>query len=122
MYIFHTGPNHSVFRINRDAQGGSGMTQFGRARAELNIEIICTNSSQGKAQSHRMLQDRLVSIRVPPQEMEELAFGAWRNGSNWWEGRSRFTQCLRQGPKLMSGFQCRLAECAARGMKGTLKA
>jgi len=40
-----------VFRINRDAQGGSGMTQFGRARAELNIEIICTNSSQGKAQS-----------------------------------------------------------------------
>jgi hypothetical protein len=34
---------HSVFRINRDAQGGSGMTQFGRALAELNIEIICAN-------------------------------------------------------------------------------
>jgi hypothetical protein len=32
-----------VFRINRDAKGGSGMTQFGRALAELNIEIICAN-------------------------------------------------------------------------------
>jgi hypothetical protein len=29
-----------VFQINRDAQGGSGMTQFARALAELNIEII----------------------------------------------------------------------------------
>ena len=25
--------------------GGTGMTQFGRALAELNIEIICANSS-----------------------------------------------------------------------------
>ena len=37
---------HSVFRINRDAQGGSGMTQFGRALAELNIEIICANVTE----------------------------------------------------------------------------
>src|SRR6195952_1908889 len=29
---------HTVFRINREAQGGQGMTQFGRALAELNIE------------------------------------------------------------------------------------
>jgi hypothetical protein len=34
---------HTVFRINRDAKGGAGMTQFGRALAELNIEIICAN-------------------------------------------------------------------------------
>ncbi len=27
---------------------GSGMTQFGRALAELNIEILCANSSQAK--------------------------------------------------------------------------
>jgi len=40
---------HTVFRINRDAKGGAGMTQFGRAIAELNIEIICANSSQAKA-------------------------------------------------------------------------
>jgi hypothetical protein len=52
-----------VFRINRDAQGGSGMTQFGRALAELNIEIICANSSQAKGRverANRTLQDRLV--------------------------------------------------------------
>jgi uncharacterized protein (TIGR03435 family) len=54
---------HSVFRINRDAQGGSGITQFGRALAELNIEIICANSSQAKGRverANRTLQDRLV--------------------------------------------------------------
>lgn len=54
---------HTVFRINRDAQGGSGMTQFGRALAELNIEIICANSSQAKGRverANRTLQDRLV--------------------------------------------------------------
>ena len=54
---------HSVFRINREAQGGAGMTQFGRALAELNIEIICANSSQAKGRVERVnrtLQDRLV--------------------------------------------------------------
>ncbi len=55
---------HSVFRVNRpDAKGGSGMTQFGRALAELNVEIICANSSQAKGRverANRTLQDRLV--------------------------------------------------------------
>ena len=39
------------------------MTQFGRALAELNIEIICANSSQAKGRverANRTLQDRLV--------------------------------------------------------------
>jgi hypothetical protein len=55
---------HSVFRVNRpEAKGGSGMTQFGRALAELNVEIICANSSQAKGRverANRTLQDRLV--------------------------------------------------------------
>jgi hypothetical protein len=55
---------HSVFRVNKpDAKGGSGMTQFGRALAELNIEILCANSSQAKGRverANRTLQDRLV--------------------------------------------------------------
>jgi hypothetical protein len=55
---------HTVFRVNKpDAKGGSGMTQFGRALAELNIEIICANSSQAKGRVERVnrtLQDRLV--------------------------------------------------------------
>ena len=44
---------HSVFRMNRDAAGGQGMTQFGRALAELNIEILCANSSQAKGRVER---------------------------------------------------------------------
>jgi hypothetical protein len=55
---------HTVFRVNRpDAKGGSGMTQFGRALAELNIEILCANSGQAKGRverANRTLQDRLV--------------------------------------------------------------
>ncbi|ADW71137.1 Integrase catalytic region (plasmid) [Granulicella tundricola MP5ACTX9] len=55
---------HSVFRVNRsEAKGGTGMTQFGRALTELNIEIICANSSQAKGRverANRTLQDRLV--------------------------------------------------------------
>jgi hypothetical protein len=40
-----------------------GMTQFGRALAELNIDIICANSPQAKGRVERMnetLRDRLV--------------------------------------------------------------
>jgi transposase len=55
---------HTVFRVGKqDAKGGSGMTQFGRALAELNIEILCANSSQAKGRverANRTLQDRLV--------------------------------------------------------------
>lgn len=39
------------------------MTQFGRALQDLNIEIICANSSQAKGRverAHKTLQDRLV--------------------------------------------------------------
>lgn len=41
----------------------TGMTQFGRALAELNVEILCANSSQAKGRverANRTLQDRLV--------------------------------------------------------------
>jgi transposase len=55
---------HSVFRVaNQSAKSGHGMTQFGRALNELNIEILCANSSQAKGRverANRTLQDRLV--------------------------------------------------------------
>src|SRR5439155_15227243 len=55
---------HSIFRVSQEeAAGGDGMTQFGRALADLNIEILCANSSQAKGRverAHATLQDRLV--------------------------------------------------------------
>ncbi len=55
---------HSVFRVaKQDAKSGSGITQFGRALSELNIEILCANSSEAKGRverANRTLQDRLV--------------------------------------------------------------
>lgn len=55
---------HTVFRVAKeDAKAGAGMTQFGRALNELNVEILCANSSQAKGRverANRTLQDRLV--------------------------------------------------------------
>ena len=55
---------HSIFRVSKEnAASGNGMTQFGRALSELNIEIPCANTSQAKGRverAHHTLQDRLV--------------------------------------------------------------
>ena len=55
---------HTVFRVaQQGAKSGHGMTQFGRALNDLNIEILCANSSQAKGRverANRTLQDRLV--------------------------------------------------------------
>lgn len=55
---------HATFRVNKvGATGGDGMTQFGRALHQLNIDIICANVPQAKGRVERAngtLQDRLV--------------------------------------------------------------
>jgi hypothetical protein len=54
----------SIFRIARsEAAKGAGITQFGRALSELNIDIVCANTPQAKGRverAHLTLQDRLV--------------------------------------------------------------
>ena len=53
----------SVFRVNRRDHAGQGLTQFGRAMGELNIDVICANSPAAKGRVERAnltLQDRLV--------------------------------------------------------------
>lgn len=76
---------HTVFRVNRpDAKGGSGMTQFGRALAELTIEILCANSSQAKGRverANRTLQDRLVKELRLAGTRFPIASSARTNGS-----------------------------------------
>jgi hypothetical protein len=60
---FYSDKN-SIFKVNiKNALTGSGMTQFGRAMRELDIEIICANTPQAKGRVERanqVLQDRLV--------------------------------------------------------------
>ena len=55
---------HAVFRVNKKgATTGDGMTQFGRALHELQIQIICAETPQAKGRverANRTLQDRLV--------------------------------------------------------------
>lgn len=40
---------HAVFHVSRAETRRTGMTQFGRALHDLNIELICVNSSQAKS-------------------------------------------------------------------------
>jgi transposase len=53
-----------VFRVNMpNALTGTGLTQFGRAMKELQIELLCAHSPQAKGRVERAnqtLQDRLV--------------------------------------------------------------
>ncbi len=55
---------HATFGVNKTgATSGSGMTQFGWALHELNIDIICANTSQAKGRverANKTLQGRLV--------------------------------------------------------------
>jgi transposase len=55
---------HGVFKVNKSgALTGSGLTQFGRAMKDLNIEVIFANSPQAKGRierKNRVSQDRLV--------------------------------------------------------------
>jgi len=61
---------HGIFRVNQASAGSSdGITQFGRAMRELDIQIICANTPQAKGRVERAnqtLQDRL------PKEMRLL--------------------------------------------------
>jgi hypothetical protein len=63
--VAYYSDKHSIFRVARSDSAGrsNGVTQFGRALAALNIDIICANSPQAKGRVERMnktLQDRLV--------------------------------------------------------------
>ena len=56
---------HGVFRVNQNQDLGTsaGITQFGRAMQELDIQILCANTPQAKGRVERAnqtLQDRLV--------------------------------------------------------------
>jgi hypothetical protein len=56
---------HGIFRVNQPRPLGttSGLTQFGRAMQEVDVEIICANTPQAKGRikrTNQTLQNRLV--------------------------------------------------------------
>jgi transposase len=78
---------HTVFRVAKPNEHMTGMTQFGRALAELNVEILCANSSQAKGRverANRTLQDRLV------KELRLAGVSSMEDGNAFLEG---FIKC-----------------------------
>ena len=75
---------HGIFRVNRkEAVGGEGVTQFGRALLALNIDIICANSPQAKGRIERAfgtLQDRMVKELRLAGVSSMAAANAWLPG------------------------------------------
>lgn len=71
-YVEHYGKpiafysdKHGIFRVNQPRPLGTttGLTQFGRAMQELDVQILCANTPQAKGRIERAnqtLQDRLV--------------------------------------------------------------
>ena len=86
---------HGIFRVNsKDAAGGDGVTQFGRALLALNIDIIWANGPQAKGRIERAfatLQDRMVKS-LPSR----------KRGSCGWRGYRRLPRrthgCLGSSP------------------------
>lgn len=88
---------HTVFRVSKtDAKNGAGMTQFGRALNELNIEILCANSSQAKGRverANRTLQDRFV------KELRLAGIADMEAGNAFLEGfKERFNVRFAKAP------------------------
>ena len=99
---------HGIFRVNsKDAVGGDGVTQFGRALLTLNIDIICANSPQAKGPSRA----RVRHIARPPGEGTAAGRGIIDHRPQY-AFRSRPGQC--QGPA--SGIVT-LTSCGQRGAK-----
>jgi hypothetical protein len=67
----------SVFSANHKSTADRGITQFGRALYELNVDTFCANSSQAKGRVERAnltLQDRLVKeLRLRHIDTNEAA-------------------------------------------------
>ncbi|SKC32494.1 Integrase core domain protein [Photobacterium piscicola] len=69
-YVEHHGKptafysdRHAVFHVSKRDAKTNRVTQFGRVLHDLNIELICANSSQAKGRverANKTLQDRLV--------------------------------------------------------------
>ncbi|MBU0781109.1 MAG: ISNCY family transposase [Alphaproteobacteria bacterium] len=88
---------HTVFRVAKeDAKGGAGMTQFGRALNQLDVEILCANSSQAKGRverANRTLQDRLV------KELRLASISDMEAGNAYLQGfKDRFNAQFAKAP------------------------
>ncbi len=69
---------HGIFRVNaKNAVSGTGLTQFGRALQELDIQSVCANTPQAKGRverTNKTLPDRLVK-EMRLQGISTLAAG-----------------------------------------------
>ena len=66
---------HGIFRVNQERPLGttSGLTQFGRAMQELDIQIICANTPQAKGRIERANESVKNFVYIAPSQRFYLA-------------------------------------------------
>ncbi|HZZ63122.1 MAG TPA: hypothetical protein VFE63_18470 [Roseiarcus sp.] len=117
---------HGIFRVNaKEAQGGDGLTEFGRVAERLRIELIHAATPQAKGRVERAnqtLQDRLIKeMRLAGVSSIDEA-QAFADGflERW---NKRFAVAPRQAEdahRPWSGSKADLAEALARREERTL--
>jgi transposase len=117
---------HGIFRVNaKEAQGGDGLTEFGRVAERLRIELIHATTPQAKGRVERAnqtLQDRLIKeMRLAGVSSIDEA-QAFADGflERW---NARFAVAPRQtedAHRPWSGSKADLAEALARREERTL--
>jgi hypothetical protein len=117
---------HGIFRVNaKEAQGGDGLTEFGRVAERLRIELIHAATPQAKGRVERAnqtLQDRLIKeMRLAGVSCIDEA-QAFADGflERW---NKRFAVAPRQAEdahRPWSGSKADLAEALARREERTL--
>jgi transposase len=117
---------HGIFRVNaKEAQGGDGLTEFGRVAERLRIELIHAATPQAKGRVERAnqtLQDRLIKeMRLAGVSSIDEA-QAFADGflERW---NKRFAVAPRQvedAHRPWSGSKVNLAEALARREERTL--
>jgi hypothetical protein len=87
----------SIFRVNREGHGGDGLTQFGRAMQDLNIDVMCANSAAAKGRverAHKTMQDRLV------KELRLAGVSSMAEGNQFLDGfKADYNRRFRKSPQ-----------------------
>ena len=117
---------HGIFRVNaKEAQGGDGLTEFGRVAERLRIELIHATTPQAKGRVERAnqtLQDRLIKeMRLAGVSSIDEA-QAFADGflERWNEKFAVAPRQAEDAHRPWSGSKADLAEALARREERTL--
>lgn len=119
----------SVFRINKQAIGGDGQTQFGRAMNELNITDICANTSSAKGRVERahltLISGRVVGtndankmLELRCEKTKQQLEDEWRKSDPVTYSQHSSIVANHDVPKMAMAYDLAIGQCLAFELQG----